>query len=175
MTDKQEKILQAALELFANEGYNATSTNRIAKHAGVSEGLIFRHFTNKEGLLKAIVQKAEKKVKEVFADIVFETDPRQVILKMLSFTDYVSSDKEEADFWKLQYKIKWEIETYNDKKMEPVEMALGTAFDKLGYDEPKLEAKLLLVLLDGLATRYFLQEDFDRMAMIDFLKRRYLK
>ena len=35
MTDKKESILLAALELFAKEGYNATSTNKIAKRAGV--------------------------------------------------------------------------------------------------------------------------------------------
>ncbi len=55
MTEKQEKILQSALELFAKEGFHATSTNKVAKHAGVSEGLIFRHFGNKEGLLQAIL------------------------------------------------------------------------------------------------------------------------
>ncbi|MFT5243346.1 MAG: AcrR family transcriptional regulator, partial [Psychroserpens sp.] len=43
MTDKKEQILKSALELFANEGVNATSTNKIAKYAAVSEGLIFRH------------------------------------------------------------------------------------------------------------------------------------
>ena len=44
MIDRKEKILQSALELFAKEGFTATSTSKIAKHAGVSEGLIFRHF-----------------------------------------------------------------------------------------------------------------------------------
>ncbi|MEJ6750428.1 MAG: helix-turn-helix domain-containing protein, partial [Bacteroidia bacterium] len=44
MTDKQVAILQTALELFSNKGFYAVSTNLIAKEAGVSEGLIFRHF-----------------------------------------------------------------------------------------------------------------------------------
>jgi len=43
MTEKQDKILSAALEFFANKGFNATSTNQIAQKAGVSEDLIFRH------------------------------------------------------------------------------------------------------------------------------------
>jgi AcrR family transcriptional regulator len=51
MTEKKELILQTALRLFSEQGYEATPTNRIAKEAGVSEGLIFRHFENKEGLL----------------------------------------------------------------------------------------------------------------------------
>jgi len=44
MTEKQEKIIKSALELFALEGYAATSTRKAAERAGVSEGLIFRHF-----------------------------------------------------------------------------------------------------------------------------------
>ena len=51
MTEKQENILNTALELFAKDGYDATSTSKIAKCAGVSEGLIFRHYGSKDGLL----------------------------------------------------------------------------------------------------------------------------
>ncbi len=60
MTDKKEKILQAALELFAEEGFKPTSTSKIAKKAGVSEGLIFSHFCNKDGLLQAIIKEGEE-------------------------------------------------------------------------------------------------------------------
>ena len=44
MTNKQQKILSSALKLFAKQGFDATSTRSIAQDAGVSEGLIFRHF-----------------------------------------------------------------------------------------------------------------------------------
>ena len=43
MTEKQEKILNSAIQLFAKEGYNAVSTRSIAHKAGFSESLIFRH------------------------------------------------------------------------------------------------------------------------------------
>lgn len=55
MTEKQKKILQAAIEIFAEKGYAATSTSEIAKKAGVAEGTIFRHYSSKEKLLLAIV------------------------------------------------------------------------------------------------------------------------
>lgn len=174
MTEKQEKILAAALELFANEGYNATSTSKIAKKAGVSEGLIFRHFENKDGLLQAIVKEAEEKVRVLFSEIIFEKDPKRVIEKMLDFTAFIAANQEEADFWKLQYKIKWEVELYDDKKMEVVEQALGSAFQKLGYQDPEKEARLILIILDGLATRFYLQKDFDWKKQVDFLKKKYL-
>lgn len=58
MTPKQAKILQAAIELFARKGYFNTSTNEIAKLAGVAEGTIFRHYQTKKELLEAILAPA---------------------------------------------------------------------------------------------------------------------
>lgn len=46
----RNKILNAAIEEFAENGYEAASTNRITRRAGVSKGLPFHYFKNKEGL-----------------------------------------------------------------------------------------------------------------------------
>ncbi|MBH0155382.1 TetR/AcrR family transcriptional regulator [Fictibacillus sp. 5RED26] len=55
MSDKQRKILEAAIDTFSEKGYAASSTSEIAKKAGVAEGTIFRHFNTKKELLLAIV------------------------------------------------------------------------------------------------------------------------
>ncbi|WP_040205999.1 TetR/AcrR family transcriptional regulator [Neobacillus jeddahensis] len=55
LTDKQKKILIAAIESFSEKGYASTSTNEIAKKAGVAEGTIFRHYKTKKDLLMSIV------------------------------------------------------------------------------------------------------------------------
>ncbi|WHX48568.1 TetR/AcrR family transcriptional regulator [Paenibacillus woosongensis] len=55
MTDKQIKIIQAAVEVFAEKGYAASSTSEIAQKAGVAEGTIFRHYKTKKDLLLSIV------------------------------------------------------------------------------------------------------------------------
>ncbi len=47
-------IINSAIKLFSSKGYSATTTTLIAKEAGVSEGIIFKHFKNKENLLKEI-------------------------------------------------------------------------------------------------------------------------
>lgn len=76
LSEKQIKILEAAIEMFAEKGYAATSTSEIAKKAGVAEGTIFRHYKTKKDLLLAIVTPtllksvapflAKEFVKEVF-------------------------------------------------------------------------------------------------------------
>lgn len=173
MVNKKENILNAALELFALEGYYATSTNAIAKKAGVSEGLIFRHFKNKEGLLEAIFSMGEEQVKVIFADIVLEIEPQKVIEKVIDIANVIASNPDSYRFWKLQYKIKWETENYNDEKMLPVHNALKNAFEALSYENPNREAVFLLQILDGIATRLFLQKNFDLAATLEHLKGKY--
>jgi len=55
MTDKQIKIVQAAVEVFAEKGFAGSSTSEIAQKAGVAEGTIFRHYKTKKELLLSIV------------------------------------------------------------------------------------------------------------------------
>jgi AcrR family transcriptional regulator len=52
---RRPQIVAAARRLFARRGYDATTTRQIAAEAGVSDALIYRHFTGKESLLRAIV------------------------------------------------------------------------------------------------------------------------
>lgn len=173
MTDKQEKILKSALVLFAKDGFKATSTSKVAKHADVSEGLIFRHFGNKEGLLDAILKEGEERARILFSNIVFETDPKAVIRKTLNIPLDMLNNPDELEFWKLQYKVKWETEQYGEHKMEPLFHALTSAFTKLGHTSPELEAKNMLLTIDGLATQFFLQKSFDAQGMIGFLSNKY--
>jgi AcrR family transcriptional regulator len=48
-------LLNAALEVFASRGYAGSTTREIARRAGVSEGLLFRHFGTKVALFEEAV------------------------------------------------------------------------------------------------------------------------
>src|SRR4029450_9805175 len=52
----REQILKTALKLFAERGFDATSTRQIAKEVGVAEGLILHYFPTKARLLTAILE-----------------------------------------------------------------------------------------------------------------------
>jgi AcrR family transcriptional regulator len=54
--DRRQEILTAAMELFAKKGFRGTTTRDLASQAEVNEAIIFRHFTNKEELYRAILE-----------------------------------------------------------------------------------------------------------------------
>ncbi|HRP07959.1 MAG TPA: helix-turn-helix domain-containing protein, partial [Gemmatimonadales bacterium] len=54
----RDRLLEAARELFASEGFHATTTPLISSRAGVAEGTIYRHFPSKQALLNAVYQDA---------------------------------------------------------------------------------------------------------------------
>lgn len=52
---RREQILQTAVSLFSQRGFKGTTTKEIARVAGVSEAMVFRHFENKDALYGAIL------------------------------------------------------------------------------------------------------------------------
>jgi AcrR family transcriptional regulator len=56
-----DRIIEAAIKLFSEKGFNGTTTKEIAETAEVNEALIFRHFSTKRDLYGAII---EKKISE---------------------------------------------------------------------------------------------------------------
>ena len=56
--ESRRRILDAAEELFAERGFERTSFVDIAERSGISRGSIPWHFTNKDGLLLAVVERA---------------------------------------------------------------------------------------------------------------------
>jgi AcrR family transcriptional regulator len=53
-----DRILQAGRALFAEDGYENTTTSAIARRAGTSESQLIKHFSSKEGLLEGIFDQA---------------------------------------------------------------------------------------------------------------------
>ena len=62
----KKKVLAAALELFSNNGFHATTTAKIAQLAGVSEGTIYKYFPSKNELLKQLLTPLFLKIKNNF-------------------------------------------------------------------------------------------------------------
>jgi AcrR family transcriptional regulator len=55
--DRREQILAVATSLFAQQGFQGTTTKLIAERSGVTEALIFRHFPSKDELYWAVIER----------------------------------------------------------------------------------------------------------------------
>lgn len=54
---RKEKLLQVAAELFIEKGYHQTTTKEISKAAGITEPVIYRHFSSKHELFFEVIYK----------------------------------------------------------------------------------------------------------------------
>jgi len=61
------EILDAALALFAEVGYEAASTNRIAARAGISPGSLYQFFANKEAIAEALAARLSERMAQAHA------------------------------------------------------------------------------------------------------------
>jgi AcrR family transcriptional regulator len=81
---RPDEILDAALEVFAAQGYRATRLDEVARAAGVTKGTIYHYFTGKEQLLLAAVRRRQqKKVAEIQEALGDAADPVSVRIARL--------------------------------------------------------------------------------------------
>jgi AcrR family transcriptional regulator len=66
---RQERILQGALGLFANQGPSVTSSAEIAAAAGVSNGLVYHYFASKEAVYVALVRRSMEAAVELTSSV----------------------------------------------------------------------------------------------------------
>lgn len=66
MPPGKKKVLTTALKLFASNGFDGTTTAKIAQQAGVSEGTIYKYFSSKEDLLAKLLQPILAGIKDSF-------------------------------------------------------------------------------------------------------------
>ena len=82
---RRTRILDAAEELFAEDGFDATPTARVAEAAKVPKGLVFYYFPRKIDLLLTLLQeRLPAPAKEAVKDVVRRGDPAGSLLALHS-------------------------------------------------------------------------------------------
>jgi AcrR family transcriptional regulator len=85
--DRTAKMVDAAAQLFARQGYHGTSTREIAQLAGISENTLFRYFAVKEDLFWAAVKSRFGELElrnDLINSLLIPEDPRIVLPLILS-------------------------------------------------------------------------------------------
>ena len=174
------KLLQAALELFAARGYNATPVDAIAEAAGVSDGLLYYHFRNKPAVLHAIFEQSLADVQATFAAADREPNPIDRLPALLRSAGAIVP--RHRNFWAVWYGLRMQREVLKSLGPSVIEFSaaivrtLDGYLRDIGWPDPAIEAQLLFAQIDGMCQHYVLdplQYPLDRM--IERLIDRYSK
>lgn len=153
--NKKQDILKAALVLFTEQGARATSTKSIAKEAGVSEALIFKHFGTKDQLLEELIKKGYQEATKFTSTFLVADSPQEFLSKFLDLPQKLVDHQ--FDFWRMQYKImplNPIAYQYHNNFMKPSFDRLKLSFETLSYKYPELEAEMTLLLTDNIWKNY---------------------
>ena len=72
--DKKQAILKATLKLISERGFHDTPMSLIAKNAGVSVGIIYHYFENKEELIHELYRSQKLKITLIMLDDLTDID-----------------------------------------------------------------------------------------------------
>lgn len=70
---KREEILEAALDVFARDGYAGSTIEEIAERASASTRTVYNHFVNKQGLFAAVVETSAVATSDAYISVIDET------------------------------------------------------------------------------------------------------
>jgi AcrR family transcriptional regulator len=101
--EKKTLIMDVALEHFSNVGFHSTTITHIARHAGISKGLMYNYFASKEDLLNAIVNRSLADIYTYFnPDQDSRLTPEEFELFIRKVFTVLHQKKQ---FWKLLFRL----------------------------------------------------------------------
>lgn len=90
---RREQLLDVAAELFSTSGYARTTTAQLARAAGVTEPIIYRHFASKKDLFVALIQRTGKLTLSTWQSHMAEAaDPAERVRVLLGENPMVSGE-----------------------------------------------------------------------------------
>ena len=72
--EKRDRILNVSIEEFANNGFENTSIQQIAKKSGISVGSVYKYFENKETLFSMVVHEGMSSLEELLMSLADSSD-----------------------------------------------------------------------------------------------------
>lgn len=167
--DTQEKIINAALELFVLNGYHGTSISDIVQKVGLTKGALYAHFTSKSDLLFRIVRKFKEElldelirtVNEFEGDsiaklhraISFNSDFAMRNLKLVIFLTFISHElSNDSDF---EFALKGLYREYQKFVSSLIQKGITQGLLKEDLD-PDMAAMTFMAIHDGVLHHWVL-------------------
>jgi len=158
--DKKTAILNAGLEVFAEKGFHTGTVNLIAKRAGISKGLIYNYFSDKNSLLKEIIISGINEMLSVFKN----PENKPVTEEMFVFYINESFDmlKKNIHFWRLYFSLVMQKEILElfggqfSEMLTPFIETMTNYYATKNIENPLAHVALLGSILDGVGIDYLM-------------------
>jgi AcrR family transcriptional regulator len=173
---QRERILEAARLCFVKRGFYGASIADIADEAGMSAGLMYRYFENKNAIIKAIIHRQLESGRRSIEEITSPNDLVEGILQSIERWQSGSPDQMSAPLF-----LEISAEATRDPEIAAIveeadtlirnhlrEAMQRTASSKAIFqDERRAKVRMLLLLsfVEGLAVRACREPDFDRESL----------
>lgn len=177
-TLKHQIILEGAIKVFIENGFDNSSMDRIAEVAGVSKRTIYNHFKSKESLFQAIVADFLKQRDEI-KPIKYSKDLslREQLKKFAEAELYLINDPIRRGLSKLLTSVfLMDIDFGKDTRSQYAPHKafiqwLNSAKEdyKLSFDSPELAARIFYGLVEGCMTWSALFTDGESLKHTDYL------
>ncbi len=177
--NRRKQIMDVALELFADKGYNHTSISQIAAEAKISKGLMYNYFRSKDDLLLDIFDDGMKSMFNLF-----DTD-KDGIISREEFIYFINESfdvmNRDRKFWKLYFSLitqptVWvKLEKKYSEIITPLIQMMINYYKAKGSENPEIEAMMVGALLDGIGFNFVFNPDLFPLEKVkDMLIERFV-
>ena len=175
--EKQDRMINAALKVFAACGYKKASTDEIVKEAGISKGLLFHYFGSKQGLYVFIYEYSARYMQMEYKRCIalketdfFEIQAQLELAKLQVMKNYPYMNQFlNSAFLEEEHEIVKEVENV----MDAYSACLSSIYDKVDVSrfkpdiDPSQVLKVVLFTVDGLRNEQFLAKQNNPEALYE--------
>jgi len=176
--EKKYLILRTALKVFAQEGYHASSVNKIANKANISKGLIYNYFESKEDLLRNVMTNIMDSYMEKYPPIGSIPNDSHIEYFIDQSFEFILEDKARAKllFALSSQSIVLDLMTkIMIQKAEPFMNNVMKFFEIKKYDDPEGMMHYFFSSLEGVQLHVALNPNYPIDKVKSILKKQFLK
>ncbi len=177
--DNRKKLIEATIELIAEEGIASVTVSRVVERAGVSRGLINLHFETKEAMMVEVMDTLNFEWRDALRDSYrgraeegSETAAETLHRTLMISLNPPILDPRKTAVWYCFYADPWYRKIYQDRyfetdqeALEAVAKLIGTLIEEGGYayESPLNTARALRALMNGLWLELLTEPDKTNM------------
>ena len=177
-TERRVSILEAALHVFAEEGYHSASISKVSKYAKISKGLLYNYFESKEDLLRNVMTNIMDRYMEKYPPIGSIPNDSHIEYFIDQSFEFILEDKARAKllFALSSQSIVLDLMTkIMIQKAEPFMNNVMKFFEIKKYDDPEGMMHYFFSSLEGVQLHVALNPNYPIDKVKSILKKQFLK